>query len=372
MEMILHDCSTERYQIGPPFSDYLLPFLENAPSNPTGNFVLVPDGLHCPTCFSVHGYPSQELSHKESKDFLLLLEHCPCFCAYIGLPRYWIMDYNDFLNSYFSRLDRKFDSLESLTVRTRNLEEKTWKLVREKETIKEKFSVGVVFEKLGELPEGILDDYKFFFPRILDFLYENRVGFVKGKYLVVSPELLLRICEGDISLFLKYLSEAYSLVQSKYCSVSRMAIEGGFWQLCPEFGGFFWKNIDLRNNFGFLKEFLKEKMILVKNFSLSMGPYYLIGGGYFSYIYNTNGDLVVWYIPNFWDRHNFGYSFQDKTIYHNSKHFWYGIEESEFGCCYNGITEEICDSNMLQYLRDTDSYNGITKELCDYDMLQFL
>ncbi|KAG8655138.1 hypothetical protein MANES_04G009351v8 [Manihot esculenta] len=339
-------------------------FLEKSPynakllsSNFPGNFVIIPDGLHCPTCNSLHDYPSRELNNKECDDFLLLLEHCRCFCAFIGLPRNWLMDYNDFLNSYFSRLNRKFNSLEALMRKNQELEEKSWKLVREIDTTKETFSIGPVLEKLWDMPLGILDDCKISFSNTLNFLYRKRIGFVKGKYLIISTELLFRHCEGDINLFLQHLGKAYSLVQSLYCNVSRMAIEAGFWQLCPEFGGFFWRTIDLKKNFPFLREFMQDKMIFIKNFSLSVGPFYIIGGGYFSYIHNTMGDLVLWYIPNFWDEHNFGYNHETKEIFHNFQHFWYGVEESEFGCHYSGVIQEGCDYNMMQFLLEDGSPN---------------
>lgn len=315
-----------------------------------GKYVLVPDGVHCPTCYSFHGYPSHELSNKESNQFLQLIEHCPCHCSHIELPRYWVIWYNDYLNQYFSKLDRKFDSLETLMRENKKLDEKSWKLVKEIETTKESFSVGLVFQKLWNMPEGILEDCKFVFPKILNFLYKNRIGFVKGKYLIICTELLFRYCERDVNLFLQLLGQAYSLVQSTYCSISRMAIEAGFWQVCPEFGGFFWKHIDLKKKFSFLREFMQKNTIFIKKFSLSMGPYYLIGGGYFSYVYNTMGDLVVWYLPNFWHEDYFGFNSEEKYFFYNFKHFWYGIEKSEFGCHYNGVPQEACDYNMLQFL----------------------
>lgn len=76
-------------------------------------------------------------------------------------------------------------------------------------------TTGPVLEMLMEFPEGILEDSKVSFHQFLKKLYNDRTGFVKGKYLVMSIELLFRQCEGDKAMFLKVLSAAYSLVESQ-------------------------------------------------------------------------------------------------------------------------------------------------------------
>ncbi|EEF34940.1 conserved hypothetical protein [Ricinus communis] len=171
MEMILRRETTEREE-NLSHSDIYSRFLKSVaydmysdyrPSSSisSGKFVLVPDGLHCLTCYTVRGYPSHELTKNESDTFVSLLEQCPCFCARIELPRYWVVWYNDYLNQHFDKLDRKFNSLEELMIKNQELQEKPWKLVRENETTKEScFSVSPVLEKLMEMPEGILDDCK--------------------------------------------------------------------------------------------------------------------------------------------------------------------------------------------------------------------
>ncbi|XP_048234432.1 uncharacterized protein LOC125370975 [Ricinus communis] len=219
MEMILRHEGIRREQRRPHFdvpSEFLEAFssdhqcCDNKLQSPTpsGKYVLVPDGLHCSTCYSIHGYPSHEQTERESEDFLQLLEHCTCFCAYIELPRHWLVMFNDYLNQYFDKLDRKYNSLEEMMLKNQELQERSWRLVREIETEKESCSVDPVFQKLLEMPEGILEDCKIWFPEILNFLHENRLGF----------------CQGDVNLLLNYLSQAYSLVHCKYCSISRMAI----------------------------------------------------------------------------------------------------------------------------------------------------
>ncbi|KAF2294908.1 hypothetical protein GH714_026946 [Hevea brasiliensis] len=88
----------------------------------------------------------------------------------------WLMIYDNYLNHYFNSLDRKFDSLEALMRNNQELEEKSWKLVREMETTKESFSIGPVLQKLRDMLEGILDDCKILFSETLDFLHKNRIG----------------------------------------------------------------------------------------------------------------------------------------------------------------------------------------------------
>ncbi|KAF2294906.1 hypothetical protein GH714_026936 [Hevea brasiliensis] len=61
------------------------------------------------------------------------------------------------------------------------------------ETTKESLSIGTVLQKLWDMPEGILDDCKISFSKTLDFLYKNRIGFVKGRHFVISTEHLLRM-----------------------------------------------------------------------------------------------------------------------------------------------------------------------------------
>ncbi|XP_065866381.1 uncharacterized protein [Euphorbia lathyris] len=311
-------------------------------------FVEIPDGLYCLTCYNFHGYPSRELTTNETEYFLFLLVNCPCNCASIEYPREYMLGSYDHLHQHFNELRRKFNSFEDLTTKIIFFNEKSWKLVRESDTKKDNMMAGPIIDMLMELPEGILEDYKTSFHEFLKKIYKERIGFVKGRYLVISTEVLFRQCLGNTVLFLEILSEAYALVESQYCSISRFAIESGFWQVCPEFGGFFWRNNNLEKDFPFLRKFMQEKRnVFVKNFSLSMGPYYLIGGGYFSYIENIRGDLIFWYIPNFWQE---AFRHEENACDYNAENFWYGWcgrNKLKYGCPYNGVTVNECDYKMM-------------------------
>ncbi|WCJ41708.1 hypothetical protein M5689_022558 [Euphorbia peplus] len=357
MEMVmLHDTMDEDKECETMFPPTFLEKFVKYDFAGVPKFVKNPDGIYCITCYKSHGYPSQELTDKETEYFLLLLQQCAsCNCTRIEYPRRYILGKYDHLHKYFSKVRKKFDTFEDLTTKITYFNEKSWKLVRESETKKDTVTAGPIIDMLMELPEGILEEYKASFHQFLKKVYREKIGFVKGKYLVISTENLFRQCEGDKILFLEILSEAYALVESRYFSITRLAIESGFWQVCPEFGGFFWRNNDLETQFPFLREFLKVKgNIFVKNFSLSIGPYYLIGGGYFSYIRNNGEDIVFWYVPNFWQE---GFTHEEKACYNNAQNFWYGWygtwcgrKPSKYGSSYNGVTVNECDDEMRNFL----------------------
>ena len=82
-----------------------------------------------------------------------------------------------------------------------------------------------------------------------------------------------------------------------------------------------------------------------------MAPYYLIRGVYFSYIYNSNQELVVWHVPNILYGNYYGYTLDEKLFTFNYKYFQGGDEDSPFGCCYNikSTIKEACDNKMKQF-----------------------
>lgn len=127
-------------------------------------------------------------------------------------------------------------------------------------------------------------------------------------------------------------------------------------------GGFFWKNTDLETEYTFLRDFmrraiLKKGIILVKNFSLSMGPHYIVGGGRFGYIINHWEENVIWFILNLWNRSFLSFTGARQQW---DASFWYGWYRSDvpnYGCEYYGITNRECDDVMLKMIsKATDKY----------------
>ena len=148
-------------------------------------------------------------------------------------------------------------------------------------------------------------------------------------------------------MFMELVAEANGLVQSTYCSITRLAFDGGFWQVCPELGGFVWRDTDIQTQFPFLRDFLIQNNVIVRNFSLSTGPWYIAGGGYFSYVTNIDFKLVIWFVPNLW-QDSFT-SLQKSRMYLDSS-FWFGRSQSRYGCPYSAVSYDFCDENLLEVL----------------------
>lgn len=343
---VVHGFEDPRETAFPPF--FLQDQLHDA-----GRFVQFGDGYRFVSCDFMHSYLTGPVAKEICEEHILLLQNCPkCNGIQFDGHRKFFFTNRDFLDD---ELFPKFDSMEMLVDSCPYVDESSLKLVRTVNTLRGDFNEGPVASFLNRLPAHLLEDHNKTFYRLLKKMYTFSVGFVKGKYLVISVELLVRVFASDVPEILRFLSEAYALVQSNYCSISRMAFEGGFWQVCPEFGAFYWMDNVFERDYPFLRDFMRGKNIFVKNFSLSIGPHYVVGGGYFSYISNVHGNIVIWFVPNFWLD---SLSHFNKAKGLNSDTFWFGWHYNQwrrllrYGYNYNCVSPEQCNQRLLGHLSE--------------------
>ena len=90
-------------------------------------------------------------------------------------------------------------------INNKKLGARSWKLIIESEIRKSDYALGLVMDRVEMMPEEILSNYVTEFSELIYFLYYNRIGFIKGKHLVICTELLFRHCDGEVNKFLKVI-----------------------------------------------------------------------------------------------------------------------------------------------------------------------